>query len=103
MVVKAKSLKNILGKEVKIKSESIDNDDYESVTLKLKDAIQSSVHRKESNITELVYYLEELYQMDGLDETEKDIYERYQWGMDIEPSEWLYVYRNAHDLNYEQF
>lgn len=103
MVTKAKMVKGNLEKYGLTFGELVFTEELENFDGYDKNHGVSSVHRKESNITELVFYLEELYKMDGLDSTEKEIYERYQWGMKVEPSEWLYVYRNAHDLNYEQF
>lgn len=36
-------------------------------------------HKIKTNISEIVYYLEEMYQMDLLSEEEMDIYENYKY------------------------
>lgn len=49
-----------------------------------------------SNLSELHYYLEEMYQIDLLNPDEKEIYERYQLSEDITYREWLYIQSNMH-------
>ena len=36
-------------------------------------------HKVETTKEDVIYYLEEMYQMDMLNDKETDIYERYQW------------------------
>ena len=60
-------------------------------------------HKVETNVGELIYYLEEMYSMDMLDDTETDIYERYTYGEKINKSEWLYVYKQLYKLQFEKF
>lgn len=36
-------------------------------------------HKIKTNISEILYYLEEMYQMDLLSEEEMDIYEKYKY------------------------
>lgn len=42
--------------------------------------------------SELIYYLEEMYQLDELTYVEEEIYENYQYGNEISKKEWLFVY-----------
>ncbi|WPK11803.1 hypothetical protein R6U77_18215 [Lysinibacillus louembei] len=49
-----------------------------------------------SNLSELRYYLEEMYQIDLLSPNEKEIYERYQLSEEITYREWLFIQSNMH-------
>lgn len=48
-------------------------------------------------IADLVYYLEEMYGYDELDDIETDIYERYTFGANITKEEWKYVLKQAYN------
>jgi len=60
-------------------------------------------HKANTNMNELVYYLEEMYQLELLDEIETDIYERYMWGDRITSSDRMYVYEKAYEYFFEKF
>lgn len=46
-----------------------------------------------TNKSQLVWYLEECYAMDELDDIEWDIYDKHTYGVHITDREWIYVYR----------
>ncbi|WP_107838606.1 hypothetical protein [Metasolibacillus meyeri] len=53
-------------------------------------------HILTTNLSELRYYLEEMYQIDMLHPLEKEIYERYQLTGTITYAESLYIKSNIH-------
>lgn len=53
--------------------------------------------------SELLYYLEEMYEMDELTDLEKEIYEKYQYGEQVSKKEWCYVHEKMSKLYDEKF
>lgn len=47
--------------------------------------------RKDTNLSEIIYYLEEMYEMGLLNDIEIDIYEHYLHNGVINTSEYLYM------------
>ena len=50
-------------------------------------------HKPQTNLSELLFYLEEMYSMDMLSEKGTDIYERYKFGYQMTKSEYTYIYK----------
>lgn len=64
---------------------------------------QEKVHKKQTHISELAFYLEELYQMDMLDEKEEVIYMRHRDDLKVSKSDWKYVLKRMNEYTYEKF
>ena len=64
---------------------------------------QEKVHKKATHISELVFYLEEMYQMDMLDEKEESIYVSHRSDMKVSKLDWKYVLKRMNSYTYEKF
>ena len=64
---------------------------------------QEKVHKKQTHISELVFYLEEMYQMEMLDEKEESIYLSHRSDMKVSKSDWKYVLKRMYNYTYEKF
>ena len=59
--------------------------------------------KNQTNLSELLFYLEEMYVMDMLTDKETDIYERYKFGHQMNSSERSYVYSCMQEYYNEAF
>jgi len=60
-------------------------------------------HKPHTNLSELLFYMEEMYSMDMLTDKETDIYERYKFGYQMTSSERSYVYSCMQEYYNEAF
>lgn len=60
-------------------------------------------HKRQTNLSELLFYMEEMYSMDMLSEKGTDIYERYKFGHQMTISERSYIYSQIEKWFFEKF
>ena len=60
-------------------------------------------HKYQFNLTELLFYMEEMYSMDMLSEKGTYIYERYKMTNKISSKECAYIHKQVEEWFFEKF
>lgn len=60
-------------------------------------------HRSETNLSEFLFYLEEMYDMELLTEEEMTAYERYKWSGKMSKKHYKMIKNNINHYFFEKF